>query len=512
MVFILRVTKRANEHRLRIVLVAAVAAGLVLSSLLLSPARATSSSVQSDVSNDSNWHGGEPELAVNPVDTNNVVMVWPEEDSTGIYRNPLTGTFDPITGTGVGYTSDEGFSRCGLGVSTDGGVTWNRSVLPAQTAQSTLCSDAAIAAGPDGTFYAATITFHQPSEVIPGVPPAAIPDVLGSFQPEQGEADVVLSSSDGGKTWTFPPVDAIGNRGNDASRYESGSNPATGGMGTGDRPWISVDQNTGTVYVSGTADIIQFNGTTRTAAFVTASHDRAKSFGTIYPVDSSAFPESGGDDITADHGVLAVAYIGTVGQSSTNQVIFETSTNDGKTFVRHALAAPVSSGESAFGVNVAQDPSRPGHYAVAVPGSGTTGLIVYQTTDSGSTWSKPATVQVGTSRPWIAYSPNGVLGVMGRAVASDNSQTVLAAFLPDGGSSFQPPTTVSTSPSPPSGNAYISLYDDVSWITMTNCYAYLAWGDWRHASGDTTGETNAWMARLDLPRSSNCGGAAAAGS
>lgn len=498
-----RFVSNMTRKRSRLVIVGIGITGLALPALLVSPARAASSNIQVDVSNTSNWHGGEPELAANPVAPNNVVMVWPEEDSTGVYRNPVTGTFDAATGTALGYTDDAGFSRCGLGVSNDGGATWSRSVLPAQTAQSTLCSDAGVAAGPNGTFYAVVITFHQPLEQVPGVPPSAFPDVLGSYQPEQGEADVVLSSADGGRTWTYPPVDAIGNRGNDAARYEAGSQPATGGMGTGDRPWISVDQKTGTVYVSGTADIIQFNGTYRTEAWITASHNGAKTFGTIYPVDSPALPENGGDDIASDHGVLAVAYVGSAANSSTDEVIFETSTNDGKSFVPHALAAPVSSGESAFGVNVAADPSHAGHYAVAVPGSGATGLIVYQTENSGATWSPPVTVPVGTNRPWMAFSPSGVLGVMGRAIASDNSQKVLAAFSPDGGSVFQPPILMASSPSP--SLAYTTLYDDVSWMTLTNCYAYLGWGDWRHTPADTNGETNAWMGRLGIPATRNCG-------
>jgi hypothetical protein len=129
-----------------------------------------------------------------------------------------------------------------------------------------------------------------------------------------------------------------------------------------------------------------------------------------------------------------------------------------------------------------------------------TGVLVFRTDDSGAQWSGPVTVSVGSNRPWLAYSPTGVLGVVGRHIYSDNSQDVLAALSFDGGSRFGSPVTVNhaRAPAPPPGT--LSLYDDLSWLTLTDHDVYVGWGDWRRTRGDPNGETNAWMARMSLAK------------
>jgi hypothetical protein len=448
-----------------------------------------------NVSANGDWHAGEPGIAVNPRNPSDLIAVWPEQDATGIYNNPATGSYDTLIGTVIGYANDPAASRCGLATSVDAGSNWQRTVLPASTPQSPLCSDATVAAGPDGTFYAAVITFAQPTTPLPGVTPGTLPH-LTNVDPGRGSADVVIRSTDGGKTWSNPPVDAIGNRtAADLARYASGSNPATGGEGTCDRPWITVDQQTNTVYVVGTGDAIQFNGSTRNETWVTASDNRARSFGTVYPVDSSAFPQTGAASMAAGHGMLAVAYAGNRAKDSASGVVFETSRNGGKSFHRRMFTAPTSA-SAPFGVWLAGDPSRAGRYAVAVAGSDNT-MLVYQTADAGSHWSRTA-VRVGTDRPWLAFSPNGTLGVMGRASTSDGSQIVHAAFSFDGGQHFTAPIQVNRKPSPPLPPGTLSLYDDLSWITLSDQYAYVGWGDTRSGPGNPNGQNNVWIARLRL--------------
>ena len=448
-----------------------------------------------NLSGSGDWHAGEPGIAANPRNPDNVVVVWPEQDATGVYRNPVTGTFDTVTGTVLGYAADPGYSRCGLALSFDGGGTWRRTQLPAQTAQSTLCSDATVAAGPDGTFYAAVITFSQPTTPVPGVTPGTLPR-LTDHDPAQGSADVVIRSTDGGRTWSYPPIDAIGNRtASDRARYAAGSKPETGGEGTCDRPWITVDQQTGTVYVSGTADAIQFNGSTRNETYVSASRDRARTFGTVYPVDNSRFPQTGAASIAAGHGLLAVAYAGHRAGDSTDGVVFETSRSDGKTFRRHVFAAPTTN-SAPFGVYLAGDPAHAGRYAIAVPGGNA--LHVYLTTNTGRSWSHTR-VDVGSDRPWLAFSPNGTLGVMARVAGGDGSQSIRTAFSFDGGRHFTSPLRVNRAPSPPLAPGTLSLFDDLSWITLTNRYAYIGWGDRRAGPANPNGENNVWLARLRLP-------------
>jgi hypothetical protein len=482
-----------RPRTLRVTALAAVATGAVGTLAYAMPTNSVHVDFEQNVSSTGDWHAGEPGIAVNPKDQDNVVAVWPEQDATGVYRNPATGTYDTLTGTIIGYANDPAASRCGLAISHDAGRTWRRTVLPAQTVQSSLCSDATIAAGPDGTFYAAVITFAQPTTPLPGITPETLPH-LTNVDPGRGSADVVIRSIDGGRTWSSPPVDAIGNRtAADRARFAPGSNPALGGEGTCDRPWITVDQQSNTVYVVGTADAIQFNGSTKNETWVTASHDGARSFGTVYPVDSPEYPQSGGASIAAGHGVLAVAYSGHRAGQSADGVVFETSRNGGKTFHRRTFAAPTSA-SAPFGVYLAGDPAHAGHYAVAVPGDGDN-LLIYATRNSGASWSHTQ-VAVGTDRPWVAFSPDGTLGVMGRVATADGGQDIRAAFSFDGGEHLTKPLQVNKKPAPPLNPGTLALYDDLSWITLGKDYAYIGWGDTRTGPSNENGESNIWIARL----------------
>lgn len=484
-----------SRRTVRLLALAAVLTGAASTLAYATPSSQVNVDFEQNVSASGDWHAGEPGIAVNPRNPNNVVAVWPEQDATGIYRNPATGTYDTLIGTVVGYANDPAASRCGLAISTDAGRTWSRTVLPAQTVQSSLCSDATIAPGPDGTFYAAVITFAQPTTPLPGITPHTLPH-LTNVDPGRGSADVVIRSTDGGHTWSSPPVDAIGNRtAADRARYAPGTSPALGGEGTCDRPWITVDQQTNTVYLEGTGDAIQFNGTTKNESWVTASRNDAHSFGTVYPVDSPQFPQSGAASIAAGHGVLAVAYAGHGPNQSTNGVVFETSRNKGRTFHRHTFAAPTST-SAPFGVYLAGDPAHTGHYAVAVPGSGDA-LLVYATDNAGKTWTHTQ-VKVGTDRPWLAFSPRGTIGTMGRVSESDGSQNIRAAFSFDGGSHFTTPIQVNSKPSPALKPGTLSLYDDLSWMTLGNNYAYVGWGDTRTGPSNENGENNIWIARVRI--------------
>src|SRR3954453_24015621 len=104
-------------------LLAVAAAGLGLVAFL--PADGATPRVhrafETNLSGNGDWHAGEPGIAVNPRNPDNVGVVWPEQDATGLYRNPVTGTFDTVTGMAIGYATDPGFSRCGLAVSFNGG-------------------------------------------------------------------------------------------------------------------------------------------------------------------------------------------------------------------------------------------------------------------------------------------------------------------------------------------------------------------------------------------------------
>jgi hypothetical protein len=64
----------------------------------------------------------------------------------------------------------------------------------------------------------------------------------------------------------------------------------------------------------------------------------------------------------------------------------------------------------------AADPALTGHFTVALLVNSSAQFVVYQTHDSGSSWSGSTTVSEDAAKthfhPWMAYSPKGVLGLM----------------------------------------------------------------------------------------------------
>ena len=195
-------------------------------------------------------------------------------------------------------------------------------------------------------------------------------------------------------------------------------------------------------------------------------------------------------------------------------LFFQTSSDQGRTWTRHYV--PVAGGFSGFFTYVSADPGFPGRYAVGVLNRDATGFRVLLTDDSGGTWSKPIAVpQVAPAaaptaaagaagespfdimnrgtilKPWMAYGPSGVLGVMwkqrrddllgsaklsgvpGRSVGPGFD--VYAAISCDGGTTWLRPVKVNAEPSP----AGPSSFDDLSYIALDTHYAHLVWGDRR---------------------------------
>lgn len=309
--------------------------------------------------------------------------------------------------------------------------------------------------------------------------------------------DTAMSSRDAGETWSYPPVDAIGNRGSAGTRYAPGSNPQRGGEGTSDRPYLAVDATDGALYVVATADLIQFNGSLESESWVTASRNGGRSFGPVYPVDTPDWKQTGGAaTIAAAHGWLVVAYQGD-GPEGRHGVVLATSRNGGRSFSRHLLGISVPTSASVQPVTVAADPAHPGTVAVLVTGPSTGQVTVYRSKDWGQRWGKAEPLSLGSSRPWLAYGPTGDLGVMARNVAGDRSQDIFAAFS-FRARPFGHPIKVNRHPAPATPPGTLTLYDDISHIMLTRHDAWITWGDWRKSAQNPNGEVQAWLARIAL--------------
>jgi hypothetical protein len=406
--------------------------------------------IEIDVSgNDGTSVQGEPEIAIDPTNPNNLLMVW-----TKLAR--------PLNPFGV-----QPFEQCPVAVSTNGGRSWKLTDQPANHMTIYGCGDGVAAAGPDGTLYAGggVTTFVGPGQAGPGL----------AFH---GEA-VVSSSGDGGQSWS-PATIAMGS--SDNSRFVSGTpvDPI-------DREWLAVDQSTGTLYASA-ANVLDHQ------RFVTVSTDKAQSFGPIYAVDSPSYPQMSSGTIAAAKGVFAVAYTASAAPGATCPcVIFETSTNDGATFDRHIV--PLHNAASSPGPFLAASPVGRGRFAVMVLDSTGTSLQVYVTKNFGETWSGPTLVGEAPAnprfKPWISYSPSGELVVVWRTLHSDGAYDVWSAIgrhKRGNGAVFGAPLRVSSvaAPYPPGG----TFGDDFSWVAADHKYVHVGWGDSR------SGATQTWYGRI----------------
>jgi hypothetical protein len=513
-----------------------------------------------NVTNDLTHRYGEPVVMANPKNPNNLVYFVLGPDLSRACE--LSG--DPLCQVGPfgfpnGLIVKNGWQHDHVFVTFDRGRTWAPAKFPngftfpccppapppgppGSPVGTDLegSSDPNVAVTADGTFY---IGFDVQSSIANGI--TADAGGVG-----------VSKSTDGGVTWSPPVV-----------------------VGTPiDRPWMVSDLSTGTVYeASGSAPRNGILGPMSTGdpntppgtiddrwlvssqdgVHWTTPHQLASGPGCTTtppppPPPGIASPTCviGGNSISAAHGVLAATFRVTAvnpkdATTSNNNAactffvgttapcaVFQTTTDSGMTWTRHRLPVPSNSTSTLW---VAADPSRAGHFTVAVLNSTSTQFLVYQTVNFGSTWSGPTAVAEDATadhfKPWINYSTQGVLGLMWRtdlgtgnsaatpvsasaltsnAISANDvtpadeagcgdfeclppgfpddsndgdppngSYSVWAAISYDGGASFSNPLEISSAPSPTPPVGATQSFDDDSFISLDGQHAYIAWADWR---------------------------------
>ena len=464
-----------------------------------------------NVTGDTTRRYGQPSIDFDPTDPNNLVYVVQATGYTAagfangdpncdqnVYWGQVRGTVENVPG----FTVPIVFT------SSDAGATWEQTSLPIPPADYpalVTCANATVAAAPDGTFYMSFLGLEWRK----GLP-----------YPLTHAGNFVSKSTDKGRTWSEPilvhtPLD---------------------------HPRVVVDPTDGRIYQTSGDRATAYPSPATEADPDTPYGDRHDRF-TVASDDGVSWTEpqgwGGGVEhdnfaqvyVAAAHGLLAGAFqhVDAVGlglgiddaadsdEDEARRIVFQTTADDGRTWSSHDV--PVRSDATGYTVpSVAADPTRPGHFAVAVMNGsrsygakellmGTypsgTDVLLYTTQDGGETWSEHVVAQGPKMKRklWVSYSCEGVLGVLWltEELAPTRSWTippigppfedeepssevtypfnVCVAFSLDGGITFGDTITVSAEPSPP-WDPYRDIGDSCACLVMTSDTAHIAWADW----------------------------------
>lgn len=452
---------------------------------------------------------GEPMVAIDPTDPKNIVAVamgnlFNLKSSVRSFELPRS-------------------TIAWLAVSHDAGLSWKIGELPIMRDDLVRCSDAFVDVTQDGRFLAGCMDMQ-----------VAVPRF--------GAAALVVSY-DRGDSWG-PPVNTISSLSVD--KYAPGLKPRIIGAEPFDRPFTSIDDSAGIVYVEargGQAEVGASPGQFRPQSYITASTDGGKSFGTIYSWDSKDYPQSlRGISTTAGHGEAAVVYIASKApakeKTSCPCAVMGITKDMGKTFAYHVLKnftpvpAPGAQGAGPGGrgpggpnagteglgrgganagggggspsgglAALSADFTKEGRYAILKYGvqNGRPMFWVTVSEDHGQTWSPFVTAATSTDATAFdrqvdfKFGRNGLLAMAWRAVYADGSYDLWTAISKDGGHSFSDPYRVSRAKSPsniPHGTT--AQNDDVASLSMSNENLYVVWGDQR------AGFLGTWFGRVAL--------------
>lgn len=426
---------------------------------------------------------GEAQLVVDPTNPDNIV-------ATGMGTWQIMPGCEPPDANCKDFHNFPGSTLPVSASTNDGGRTWKHFILPILDGKFTRCPDPFAGATKDGILMMGC----EPRETDPVA--------IDPF----GEAAIVYSL-DHGKTWS-KRVDGINSYNKPPyPLFDKSLKPRFSGNSPWDRPWLYFDDKTGTVYLmnsGGQTDIDTGTpGKWRTQSYYTVSHDKGKSFGTIYALDTLEWPQSGRASVAAGLGSFAEIYVASKVPASENATcpcqVFGISYDEGKTWTRHVMKnitippPPAGGGRgegggpgAAAGLGtIIADPTTEKRFTVMRYTARPTPHYEFSTSnDDGKTWSdftSVATVDGATSfiKPATKYSRWGVIGLVWKAVYPDGSFDLWSAISRDAGKTFSAPLRISHEKSP-ARNYYRDAHnDDNDGIDMSKDNLYAIWGDAR---------------------------------
>lgn len=472
-----------------------------------------------------NRGAGEPMVVVNPKDSNNIIVVA----MATLNRLPTGETPLPRGGTApgpAGFAGGRGApdpartalrikelstpdgSRTDIAVTTDGGKTWQFSEDHFRKAFSkNRCSDSFAGAGADGTLYVGCLAYLNRGDAAYTDGASANGEALNP-----GGGSAIAWSTDKGRTWSDPKyVHPL----HSPELYAPNVHPVVTQVSPVDRPYFAADAQSGTIYLTGSGSAYTVDpATPRARTFIRASHDNARTWGVIYPIDSDNYP-GGRGGVSAAHGVLAVGYAATKVPANVNAqcpcTVFGTSKDDGKTFTYQVVpelpAAPLPAsaappgrgggGGPGGGVMVAADQTQEGRYALARQSGDK--LMVSLTEDGGKTWRASvvaAQLSAGATfghRAMKYSATTGVLALLWKATYPDRTYDFWSSASLDGGRTFKT-VRVSHAISPPTNleRGNFGFGDDLATIDVDAQFVHMVWGDNR------SGFFGTWYGRVPL--------------
>jgi len=394
---------------------------------------------------DASVEEGEPSIAINPNNPRNMIVIYLRNNDAFV---PNAAQGKPKVPSA--RDAEQQVQGCDYAVTFNGGRTWARRPLPANSFSDdpteNNCSDSIVVFDRHGTAYVMASAYAS----------------LGFV----GDSEYrMISSRDGGRTWSKPSVVAPGVIG-------KGSHPQDyDGVRTyDDRPWLAIDPQTRALFIDGTQ--VRADGSGTGTVYLTGSRDGGKTWSDPVIVPAANL---GSAPLGAAFGTVALAVRPPGGEPGCACLDFLTSADDAKTLQRRHTTIP-----DAAGPQTVADPTHKGHFVVMTnPGDGY--LHIYRTDDTGKSWQGPIEVGIqglGVVKPWINFSPNGALGVGWRATKSDGSYAFYVAASTDGGRTF-PHTLRLSKRFSPAAPAFYVAGDDTSTVALSDHTLYAAWGDWR---------------------------------
>lgn len=450
---------------------------------------------------------GESQVAINPANPNEIAIA-----AMGVL-NQNDGKFEHKE---LEFQRTPRATLVRFAVSRDRGLTWNIFEDPMRAYYHRYrCLDPFAAFTPDGTMILGCEA-HFPTNL----GEAEQIDAVNGNKMNYGGSTLIWST-DGGRTFS-DPVQVI-------STYMPnelyGPFVTFAGTGaTGDAPKIKIDASTGKMYMDGNSPAATPpHGQT----IVRMSKDKGRDWGMVYAFDAPDWPGSQGTFDVAN-GIMGVAYVASEVPAALNAKcpcrVFGTSTDDGKTFVRHLIPSPVLSAVRGpgNGMFVTADPTSPGHFTVLV--STVTQVNAYVTQDSGQSWAPPVALgEVPGTRiedAAGAFNSKGVLGVSWLVMYPDpknpgqpnrgpggfgsgpshvfsgtkDSFENWSAISRDGGKTWSAPLKVSTAPSPgiPRRRGNSSHGADFTSVAVDADFVHMTWFDAR------AGFLGTWYGRVPI--------------